>query len=284
VPDLAIVRARGDVLVHGSVRRATVEAGGTLVILGPVIESTLRAGHVQVAGSTAAPLLAGVATELQRLHAAVSQVLAASHVAGRAIPPARAIALAEGQVAPGLDEHVRAAFAAIEHEHGTVQGETAARLRDATASLADVRMGRRPTSTLATLARIFAEAGTALAALEDVPLLALPYVERSSVDVAGVLRLTGRGSLDSTLRVAGRLEADDENTTIRGGEIRVDGEARIAEAGVRDGMLRIVLAPGSRVEIAVAHAGVVIDVAGSEQRLQTLTRGLVVAAPAARAA
>src|SRR5262245_42074752 len=104
VLDLATVRARADVLVHGPVRRAPVEAGGSLVVLGAVVESTLRCGHVQVAASAAAPALSAVAADLQRLHAAVAQVLAASHGAGRALPPARAVQLAEERVAAGLDE------------------------------------------------------------------------------------------------------------------------------------------------------------------------------------
>ena len=284
VPDLAIVRARGDVLVAGGVRRATVEAGGTLVVLGPVVDATLRAGHLQVAGAEAAPALAAVAAEIQRLHAAVAQVLAACHGSGRALPPARAVGLAEARVAPELDERVRAAFAAMEREHGTVAAETLVRLRDAVASLSDVRMGRRPTSTLARLARAFAEEGATLAALADPPLLAVPFAERSRLEAHGELRLTGRGALDSTLHVTGLLDADGEDVAIRGGEVVVDGEARIAEASVRGGPLRIVLAPGSRLHVHLAHAGVVVDLAGTEHRVTALTRGLALEAPLVDAA
>ena len=284
VPDLAIVRARGDVLVAGSVRRATVEAGGSLVVLGPIADASLRAGHLQVAGTDAAPALAAVAAELQRLEAGVAQVLAACHGAGRALPPARAVGLAEGRVAPDLDEHVRGVFAALEREHGTVPAETLTRLRDAVASLVDVRMGRRPVSTLASLARAFAEEGATLAAIGEPPLLAVPFAERSRLEVQGELRLTGRGTIDSTLHVTGLLDADDEDVAIRGGEVFVDGEARIAEASVRGRPLRIVLAPGARLHVRLAHAGVVVDVAGTEHRVTALTRGLALHAPLADAA
>ena len=286
VLDLASVRARGDVLVHGPVRRATVEAGGSLVVLGAVVESTLRCGYVQVAAAAAAPALSAVAADLQRLHAAVGQVLAASHGAGRALPPARAVQLAEDRVASGLDERIRAAFAAIEIEHGTVHAETAGRLRDAAASLADVRVGRRPTSTLATLARAFAEEAATLAASEGPPLLAVPFAERSRLEVSGVLRLTGRGAVDCELAVRGRLEAEGDDTALRGGRLELDGDAHIAEASVRGGALHIALAPGSTLRIDLAHAGVVVDVAGAEHRVTTLTRGLELTAPdtAARAA
>jgi uncharacterized protein len=284
VTELALLRARGDVLVEGGIRRAAVEAGGSLVVLGGVIDGRLRAGNLQVAARRAAPALAAVATELQRLHAAVVQVLAASHGAGRALPPVRAVALAAQRVAPELDARIAEAFAAIELERGTVDAETATRLRDAAASLADIRVGRRATSTLASLSRAFAEEGAALAAVEGPPLTAVPLLERSTVEVHGVLRLTGRGAIDSTLHVTGLLEADGDGTAIRGGEVVVCGEARIAEAAVRSGELRISLAPGSTLRVGLAHAGVVIDLAGVEHRIVSLTRGLELAVPVARAA
>ena len=119
-----------------------------------------------------------------------------------------------------------------------------------------MRVGRRPTSTLATLARAFAEEAATLAASEGPPLLALPFAERSRLEVSGVLRLTGRGAVDCELAVRGRLEAEGDDTALRGGRLELDGHAEIAEASVRGGPLHIVLAAGSTLRIGLAHAGV----------------------------
>ena len=102
--------------------------------------------------------------------------------------------------------------------------------------------------------------------------------------VHGTLRLTGRGAIDSHLTVTGSLDAGCDGTAALGGELILDGDARIAEAGPHSGELRISLAPGSRLHVAVARAGIVIDLAGDRYRLTTGTRDLDLAADAARAA
>ena len=83
----------------------------------------------------------------------------------------------------------------------------------------------------------------------------------------GDLFLTGRGAVECELRVTGRIEAAQPDALIRGGSLLLDGTGLVHELAPGADGLEVRLAPGSRLDVDVLQAGVVLVLDGRRQRV-----------------
>ena len=112
------------------------------------------------------------------------------------------------------------------------------------------------------------------------------FLQKCAVDVIGTVAVTGKGVVESSLRVRGRLEMTGAGAILRGGLLDLDGTATVAELapGAGDG-LTVTLAPGSVLEARVVQPGVRVELPGGRaQRLAAVATDVRVVADAAAAA
>jgi hypothetical protein len=278
-----LVRAKRSVLVGDAVRRSMIEAGHALEIRGPAFDSTLRVGHTHAAMRALHALSAPLARHVVRVQTGMGQLLAATHAAGRELPPLRILAMVLERVAPELEQKIKAALAEADRDRGSVPYDVLSALRAAQEDLEAIRIGRLPISRLGQVAAAFEHETARLAELTaEAPSFAVALLQKCTVDMVGTMVVTGKGIIESSLRVRGRIELMGEGAIMRGGRLDLHGTAVLRELtpGAGDG-LTIVLAPGSVLEAAVVHPGVRVELPGGDvRRLQSLATDVRVEAEA----
>ena len=107
-------------------------------------------------------------------------------------------------------------------------------------------------------------------------------LQKCTVDMVGTMVVTGKGIIESSLHVRGRLELESAGAILRGGRLELDGTAVLHEVAPGAGTgLTIVLAPGSVLEAAIAHPGVRVELPGGDvRRLESIATDVRVAADA----
>jgi hypothetical protein len=276
-----LLRAKRSIAVDDAVRRSTVEAGHTLAIGGPAFDSVLRVGHTHAALEALQLLTGPLARDAARLQQACGQLISASRASGRDLHPLRVLVMVMERVAPDLEQHVRGALAEADRHRGSVPYDMLSSLRAAQEDLDAIRIGRLPLSRLGGVAAAFEQETARLAELTAVPpSCTAPFLQKCAAEVIGTLHVTGKGALESNLRVRGRLELAGEGAILRGGVLDLDGTATVAELapGAGDG-LTVVLAPGSVLEARVVHPGVRVELPGGRaQRLAAVATDVRIAA------
>jgi hypothetical protein len=263
-----LVRARRSIWIADGVRRSTVEAGFALEIGGTVLDAELKVGaaHAELAGFCRE--LRPLVQTFARLHQAVGQLLAGARAVGKQLHPVRALSLACERVAPTLDADLKHLLAASNGRDGVVSVETLTRIRAAERDLDGVRGGRLPIDALARAARSLAGEERRLATMTAEPAaLVVPLLQKTRCNVIGDLFLTGRGAVECDVRVVGRLEAAQPDALVRGGTLYLDGTGLVHELAPGTDGLEVVLAAGSRLDVDVLQAGVVLVLDGRRQRV-----------------
>jgi len=263
-----LVRARRTIWIGDGVRRSTVEAGFALEIGGTVLDAELRVGaaHAELAGFCRE--LRPLVQTFARLHQAVGQLLAGARAVGKQLHPVRALSLACERIAPTLDADLKHLLAASNGRDGIVSVDTLTRIRAAERDLDGVRGGRLPVDALARAARSLASEEQRLATMTaEAATLTAPVLQKTRCTVIGDLFLTGRGAVECELRVTGRIEAAQPDALIRGGSLLLDGTGLVHELAPGADGLEVRLAPGSRLDVDVLQAGVVLVLDGRRQRV-----------------
>ncbi len=162
------------------------------------------------------------------------------------------------RVAPDLEQEIRDALAEADRDRGSVPYDVLRALRAAQEDLDAIRVGRLPiTPSRRRLGRVRARDRPARRSdRRRRPRARSTLLQKCTVEAIGAVAVTGKGMLESTLRVRGRLEVLGDGAIVRGGLLDLDGSAAIAELapGAGDG-LTVVLAPGSVLEAARDAAG-----------------------------
>ena len=278
-----LVRAKRAVVVGDAVRRSTIEAGHALHIAGPAFDSTLRVGHTHAAMLALHALTAPLARDVGRVQHGMGQLIAATRAAGRDLPPLRMLAMVLERVAPELEQQIRGALAEADRDRGSVPYEVLSALRAAQEDLEAVRLGRLPMTRLGEVAAAFAHETARLAELTaQAPVFTASLLQKCTVDMVGTMVVTGKGIIESSLHVRGRLELESKGAILRGGRLVLDGTALLHEVAPGAGAgLTIVLAPGSVLEAAVAQPGVRVELPGGDvRRLESIATDVRVAADA----
>ena len=276
-----LVRAKRAVVVGDAVRRSTVEAGHALRIAGPAFDSILRVGHTHSAMLALHALTAPLARDVGRVQHGMGQLIAATRATGRDLPPLRMLAMVLERVAPELEQKIKGALAEADRDRGSVPYEVLSALRAAQEDLEAVRLGRLPMTRLGDVAAAFAHETARLAELTaEAPVFTASLLQKCTVDMVGSMVVTGKGIIESSLHVRGRLEVTSEGAIMRGGRLVLDGTAIVHELAPGAGTgLTIVLGPGSVLEAAVAHPGVRVELPGGDvRRLESLATDVRVAA------
>ncbi len=263
-----LVRAKRSVVVGDAVRRSTIEAGSALDIAGPAFDSTLRVGHTYFAMEALRALTAPLARDVARVQGGMAQLTAATQAAGRDLPPLRMLAMVLERVAPELEQRIRGALAEADRDRGSVPYDVLSALRAAQEDLEAIRVGRLPMARLAGVAAVFErETGRLRELTSEPPTFTAALLQKCTVDMVGRLVVTGKGIIESTLRVRGRLELAGTGAVMRGGHLALDGTAFVHELAPGTGSgLTITLTPGSVLEAAVMHPGVRVELPGGEVR------------------
>jgi hypothetical protein len=263
-----LVRAKRSVVVGDAVRRSTIEAGTALVIGGPAFDSTLRIGHTHSAMEALRALTAPLARDVGRVHSGMGQLTAATEAAGRDLPPLRMLAMVLERVAPELEQRIRAALAEADRDRGSVPYDVLSALRSAQEDLEEIRAGRLPIARLAGVAAVFDHETARLGELTaEPPTFTAALLQKCTVDMVGRMIVTGKGIIESTLRVRGHLDLASPGAVMRGGHLALDGTAFLHELVPGPGAgLTITLTPGSVLEAAVMHPGVRVELPGGEVR------------------
>jgi hypothetical protein len=276
-----LVRAKRSVLVGDAVRRSTIEAGHALEIRGPAFDSTLRIGHTHAAMRALHARTAPLARDVGRVRNGIDQLVAATRAAGRDLPPLRMLAMVLERVAPDLEQKIKGALAEADRDRGSVPYDVLAALRAAQDDLEAIRVGRLPMARLAGVAAAFEhETGRLCDLTAEAPAFTVSLLQMCTVDMVGTMVVTGKGIIESTLRVRGHLELASVGAVVRGGHLLLDGTAVVHELVPGTGAgLTISLAPGSVLQAAVAHPGVRVELPGGEvRRLASLATDVRVAA------
>ncbi len=276
-----LVRAKRSVLVGDAVRRSTIEAGHALDIRGPAFDSTLRVGHTHAAMQALHALTAPLARDVGRVQSGMAQLVEASRAAGRELPPLRMLAMVLERVAPDLEQKIRAALAEADRDRGSVPYDVLSALRAAQEDLEAIRIGRLPLTRLAAVAAAFEHETNRLRELTaEAPAFSASLLQKCTVDVVGTMVVTGKGIIESSLHVRGRLQLESEGAIMRGGRLVLDGTAVLRELAPGAGAgLTIVLAPGSVLDAAVMHPGVRVELPGGDvRRLESLATDVRVTA------
>jgi hypothetical protein len=178
------------------------------------------------------------------------------------------LAMVLERVAPELELRIRAALAEADRDRGSVPYDVLSALRAAQEDLEAVRVGRLPISRLAGVATVFEHETRRLGDLTaEAPTFTASLLQKCIVDMVGRMVVTGKGIIESTLRVRGRLELASTGAVMRGGHLALDGTAFLHELVPGPGTgLTIVLAPGSVLEAAVIHPGVRVELPRGEVR------------------
>lgn len=282
-----LLRAKRSIVVDDAVRRSTVEAGHALTIGGPAFDSTLRIGHTHAALDALHLLTGPLAGDAARLQQGVGQLISASRASGRDLHPLRVFVMVLERVAPELEHDIKAALAEADRHRGSVPYDVLSSLRAAQEDLDAIRVGRLPISRLGGVTEAFERETARLADLTAVPpSCTASFLQKCVVDAIGTVAVTGKGVVESSLRVRGRLEMTGEGAILRGGLLDLDGTATVAELapGAGDG-LTVTLAPGSVLEARVVQPGVRVELPGGRtQRLAAVATDVRVVADAAAAA
>ncbi len=276
-----LVRAKRAVVVGDAVRRSTVEAGHALHIAGPSFDSTLRVGHTHSAMVALHALTAPLARDVGRVQHGMGQLIAATRATGRELPPLRMLAMVLERVAPELEQKIKDALAEADRDRGSVPYEVLSALRAAQEDLEAVRFGRLPMTRLGEVAATFAHETARLAELTaEAPLFTASLLQKCTVDMVGTMVVTGKGIIESSLHVRGRLELESDGAIMRGGRLVLDGTAVLHEVVPGAGAgLTIVLAPGSVLEAAVVHPGIRVELPGGDvRRMESLATDVRIAA------
>ena len=276
-----LVRAKRWVLVGDAVRRSTIEAGHALDIRGPAFDSTLRIGHNHATLQALHALTAPLPRDVARVQAGMDQLIAATRASGRDLPPLRMLAMVLERVAPDLEQKIKGALAEADRDPGSVPYDVLSALRTAQEDLEAIRIGRLPMARLAAVAAAFQDETGRLSELTaEAPTFTASLLQKCTVDMVGTMVVTGKGIIESSLHVRGRLELLGEGAIMRGGRLVLDGTAVLHELALGAGAgLMIVLAPGSVLEAAVAHPGVRVELPGGDvRRLESLATDVRVAA------
>jgi hypothetical protein len=272
VEDGSVVRAKRNVVIGDSVRRATVEAGGSITIAGAAFDSTLRIGHTWAALDRLRATTAPLARDVARVANGVGQLIAATRQAGKTMHPIRALAMVLERIEPELERKIRAALAEADRHRGAVPFEILAALRGGQEELDAVRGGRAPIENLALVARAF-EAQTArlVELTASRPELVASYLQKCQVEACGAVAITGKGVVESEIRIVGTLEVLEDGSIVRGGRLDVDGAAVVRElaAGAGSG-LSVTLAPGSMLSADVIGPGVVLHLPEGSRRVSVI--------------
>ncbi len=280
--------ATGTLLVAGMVDRATLTAGGDLVVEGRASASALQAGVASEMRRAVVAALAGGADDLRALVALCRQIIAAAGDNGRVAPPELVVASVLAQRLPDLADRLARAEAAVtraRRDWPALAPELARELASVRGLLADP--GRSPDP----VARIDAAASFLLAATA-----ARPAPEPSGIRIAaahgtqitcpGTLRFTGAGATDCDIDAGGDVYAVGSGGGIRGGHVRLGGRLRAGEVGGRESAtLRIVVQdprPGPIVQADVANPGVEFAVGRETVRVEGRRRGLRIVLEAGR--
>jgi hypothetical protein len=282
----SLLRAKRSIRVGDAVRRATVEAGGSLEIGGAAFDATLRAGHTWAALNRLLEVTSPLSRDVARVANGVGQLVAATRQAGRTMHPVRALAMVLERVEPELERRIKAALAEADRHRGAVPYEMLAALRAGQEELDAIRGGRSPIDNLSSVARTFEQQTARLEEMTAVrPRLTCTLLQKCHVDAFGTVAITGKGVVDSDLRVVGTLEVSAPEALVRGGRIDLDGSAVLPELAPGAGAgLTIVLAPGSSLVASLVHPGVIFQLPTGTQRQETLQSDVRVSAPAAAAA
>jgi len=122
------------------------------------------------------------------------------------------------------------------------------------------------------VAELVAEARAGAASGGDVR---VHYLQGGSVTTAGSLLLTGLGTYNVEVEVAGDVLAEGSAATVRGGGIRAGGRIAVPEIGAPGGApVRVTLEGarrGQRLATGVAHPGVEVVCGGSRTVVETRT-------------
>ncbi len=287
VDDGGVVRAKHNVMIGDAVRRATVDAGGSITLGGAAFDSTLRAGHTWAALDRLRRTTAPLARDVARVANGVGQLIAATRQSGTTMHPIRALAMVLERVEPELERKIKAALAEADRHRGAVPYEILAALRGGQEELDAVRGGRAPIDNLALVADAFEEQTARLVTLtRNRPELSAAFLQKCQVDVYGAIVVTGKGIIESDVRVVGTIDVSGPGAIIRGGRLAVDGAAVINElvAGAGSG-LTVSLAPGSTLSARTIGPGVMLELPEGKRRVTTVEDDvrLVVARTAAAA-
>jgi hypothetical protein len=280
----ARLRARRSIFVADQVRGATVEAGFSLRIDGAAFDSQLRVGHTGASLRRLVTLIAPLGAEVSRVHAGVVQLLGASRDSARALYPVRALAITLDQITPELENDIKAALAEADRERGTVPHDVLAALRGAYDDLDAMKTGKRPVEGLPQIAEAFERETSRLRMLTaDGAELRVGLLQKCDVEVIGALRITGKGIVDSVVRVQGPLDVSEPGAIVRGGRVLLDGDGEATELAPGASGLEIELAPGSTLRAATVQPGVIITVPGATRRVSRIVTDVVISADEAAA-
>jgi uncharacterized protein len=279
VEDGARLRARRSVFVSDQVRGATVEAGFSLEIDGAAFDSQLRAGHTGAVLARIAAQLAPLAGEVGKVHAGVVQLLGATRDSSRELHPIRALAITLERIAPELESDIKRVLAEADRERGTVPHDVMSAVRGAYEDLDAMRTGRLPIEALSGVAETFDREASRLRLLTAAGAeLRVELLQKCEVEVIGALRVTGKGIVDSVVRIHGPLEVTRPDALIRGGRVLLDGDGVVTELAPGAGGLEIELAPGATLTAGIVQPGVIIHVPDATRRVSRVVTDVVIAA------
>jgi hypothetical protein len=274
------VAARHNVVVEGSVERATVEAGTYLEVRGSIMSSVLRAGQERAVAARVLDIVDDAPRELAEAATRARQLRDASEARGSSISFGLSMQLVlERMYRPTLASLLEAgeAFAEAGPRHlalsehfqrwhrllstaavGNLQPEAFRELLDAVGR--EVQLMREATSDSADMR--------------------VNYMQASEAEATGTVTLTGKGIYNSRIVAWAGLKAEVETAVIRGGSISSHGPITITELGSPGGArMNVQLGKGASLDCGLVYAGTVVHGPGHSHRFISDRSGVKIRFP-----
>jgi len=249
-----------ELTIGGGVDRATVQAGGSLVVRQAAVHSTLRAGGPLAVYSRALAALDGGEEEFATFARLTRQLVETASAHGQEAPVGKAAYTVLHSRLAGLPAKVAAAREVLQGHDKEEVGETLLGAFEAAFRVTD-GLGAHNVPSPAVLEKIAealaVQAGRMRDAIEQPASVHVGYLQGCEVEASGSLVVTGGGTFNCEIYAGGDLVCEAANATIRGGTARVGGRVRANEIG----------APG--------HAKVVIHLEGKTIAPDRLTANVV---------
>jgi hypothetical protein len=230
------VWASRDLSISGGVDRATVQAGGALVIGQAAVHSTLRAGGPLAVYSRTLAVLDGGEGEFETFARLTRQLIETARANGQEAPVGKVAYTVLHSRLGGLPAKVASAREVLlGHGHDKTEvGETLLGAFEAAFRVTD-GLGAHSIPSPAVLDKI-AEALADHArkmrdAIEQPASIQVGYLQGCDVEASGSLIITGGGTFNCEIFAGGDLVCEAANATIRGGTARIGGRVRANEIG-----------------------------------------------------
>lgn len=259
--------ARDEIVVEGSVDRATIESGGNIRIDGSIMSSVLRAGGERAVAAT----IADRVLELPRLLGVVAAQARQFRDQGTSRGTEISHGLSIQLVLERIHKAVLPALASITDdlaEAGPTHAPAAERVGRWHRQLSTAaNVSLTPEQFQAILVEVGALVEDVTRAIERPADLQVNYMQACEAEATGVVTLDGKGIFNSRVVAWGGLVASHMEAVFRGGSVVSQGDVRVREIGSPAGAATIVqLNKGASMHADRVYAGTVVSGPGYTHR------------------